>query len=245
MTKKRSQVRPPTRKADLVFKVGLTVLFVVALALTFWPEPASRTSSASGAPASTVEPGDDAATSRQPPPAPAPGTPMLPHPVQQSGTNTTDVELAGRADMLLVEKVIETGDVAQLSQFGEQLLSRGDFTNAVRVFRRTVELDEENEINLFNLGLALARVGQTNEAIARFKTALEIYPDYADAHNSLGLQLMALGDLAKAGEHFREALEIQQGRCRRRHSRLICSTCSRQKRKPRWWSPRYSPVTTS
>ena len=38
----------------------------------------------------------------------------------------------------------------------------------------------------YNLGLALARRGQVDEAIDNFGKVLEIKPDFAEAHNGLG-----------------------------------------------------------
>jgi len=208
MTTKRKPSPAPSRKGDLVFKVGLTVLFLTALAVTFWPSSSNRpvpgggeTPGATGPVASVEE--------STPPPVAAPRAPVLPDPVQLVKTETNKSDLAERADALLLEKIVESDDIPLLSQMGDQLLQRGDFTNAMRMFRRTVELDDENELNHFNLGLAMARLGQTNDAITSFRTALEIYPDFAEAHNSLGLQLSALGDLDEAKKHYEAAIEIQ------------------------------------
>jgi tetratricopeptide (TPR) repeat protein len=200
MTKKRSHARPkPSRRADLAFKLGLTLLFLAALAVTFWPfSPEGR---------GTATPGDAGETATATIAAPTvPSAPAIP---DEMAVPTAASELSERADALLVERLLESGQVPELTQFGTDLLARGDFTNAVRVFRRTVDLDPNSELNHFNLGLAHARLQQTNEAILQFREALEIYPDFAEAHNSLGLQLAALGDFAGARKHYETAVEVQ------------------------------------
>lgn len=205
MTKKRSQTSPPSaptsRRSDAAFKVGLSVLFAAALAVTFWPR-ATRSDREPSAPAATIAQPSVAPVPA--PAAPATGATPLTAPLPAE----TDLVNA-RADALLMDRMLRSETVADLSQFGQELLSRGDFTNAVRIFKRAVELDDGSELNHYNLGLAHARTGKTNEAMAEYRTALEIYPDFAEAHNSLGLQLAALGDLAAAEKHYRQAIEVQ------------------------------------
>lgn len=188
-----------------MFKVGLTVLFVAALAVTFWPS-AKRSRPVASGPDETARREVAAAA---PAPAPAPAAPLLVAPTNTNGVSPEMAALKVRADSLLVDKMLASDAVADLSQFGQSLMSRGDITNALRVFQRTVELDRESELNQYNLGLAHARLRQTNEAIIAYRTALEIFPDFAEAHNSLGLQLAALGDLAGAEKHYRAAIELE------------------------------------
>ncbi len=189
-----------------MFKVGLTVLFVAALAVTFWPS-AKRSRPVASVPNETSRAEVAAAVTSAPGPAPA--APMLVAPTNTNGVSPEMAALKVRADSLLVDKMLASDAVADLSQFGQSLMSRGDITNALRVFRRTVELDRDSELNQYNLGLAHAWLRQTNEAILAFRTALEIFPDFAEAHNSLGLQLAALGDLAGAEKHYRAAIELE------------------------------------
>lgn len=200
MTKKRSHAqRKPGRQADRAFKYGLTLLFLAALAVTFWPStPADRDRPAPGEPPQ--------ATAQTQPAPEAPTTPGVPEDLE---AQSAPPELTSRADALLVERLLASDQVIELSEFGTDLMARGDLTNALRILSRLLELDSESELNHFNLGLAHARLRQTNEAILRFREALEIYPDFAEAHNSLGLQLAALGDLAGARKHYEAALEIQ------------------------------------
>jgi Flp pilus assembly protein TadD len=59
-----------------------------------------------------------------------------------------------------------------------------------------------------NLGLALIADGQTDEAIAHYRTAIEIEPGFAGTHNNLGIALMRKGETGEAVAQYREALAI-------------------------------------
>jgi protein O-mannosyl-transferase len=59
-----------------------------------------------------------------------------------------------------------------------------------------------------NLGLALMADGQTDEAIAHYRTAIEIEPGFAGTHNNLGIALMRKGETSEAVAQYRESLAI-------------------------------------
>ncbi len=60
-----------------------------------------------------------------------------------------------------------------------------------------------------NVGAALARRGQIDEAIAHYQRALEINPDYADAHDGLGQALLSKGRVDEAITHFRKVVAVK------------------------------------
>ena len=62
---------------------------------------------------------------------------------------------------------------------------------------------------LCNLGLALARQGKVDEAIARFRAAIRIKPNHGAAHNNLGLALEAQGKFDEAITEYRAAIRLQ------------------------------------
>jgi Flp pilus assembly protein TadD len=59
-----------------------------------------------------------------------------------------------------------------------------------------------------NLGLALIRRGQVDEAIAHYQKALEINPNDALAHTNLGLALIKKGQVDEAIAEYQQALKI-------------------------------------
>ncbi|HEX8899182.1 MAG TPA: tetratricopeptide repeat protein, partial [Chthoniobacterales bacterium] len=58
------------------------------------------------------------------------------------------------------------------------------------------------------LGIALARKGREQEAIAHYRKAIELRDDYADAHTNLATALLTKGATAEAIEHFRKATSL-------------------------------------
>jgi len=60
-----------------------------------------------------------------------------------------------------------------------------------------------------NLGYALHRKGQLDEAFAEFREAIRLKKDYPLAHNNLGVVLEDKGQLDEAIAEFREAIRLQ------------------------------------
>ena len=60
-----------------------------------------------------------------------------------------------------------------------------------------------------NLGISLAKVGKTEEAVAQFREAVQINPDFPDAHYNLGMLLIAFDQPNEAAIHLREVLRLK------------------------------------
>jgi tetratricopeptide (TPR) repeat protein len=57
--------------------------------------------------------------------------------------------------------------------------------------------------------VALADLGQLDEAISQYWEALRVKPDYAEAHINLGIELARQGSIRDAVDHFSEAIRIK------------------------------------
>ena len=77
------------------------------------------------------------------------------------------------------------------------------------LYRTTIEENPDCWIAQSNLGVALARRGQLDKAIAHYHKALELKPDYAEAHYNLGGALSVGGKIDDAVAQYQEALKIQ------------------------------------
>jgi protein O-mannosyl-transferase len=61
----------------------------------------------------------------------------------------------------------------------------------------------------YNLGIALAEAGRSEEAVNQYRIALRIDPGRASLHTNLGLELFLQGKRDQAIDHYREALRLQ------------------------------------
>jgi Flp pilus assembly protein TadD len=89
------------------------------------------------------------------------------------------------------------------------LALHGQIDQAVKHWRRVLEMNPEDYKAHNNLAIALSMQGKTEEAIAHYTEALRLRPNLADAHNALGALLAKRGDLGPAIPHFTEALRLQ------------------------------------
>ena len=84
----------------------------------------------------------------------------------------------------------------------------GYWKDSEALFRHALEVTENNYLAHNNLGIALDKKGQIDEAIRQFQEALRLKPDYFDALNNLGNALAAKGRFDEAIENYRKAIQI-------------------------------------
>jgi protein O-GlcNAc transferase len=92
---------------------------------------------------------------------------------------------------------------------GLEHFTRGDFHNAVQLFRRAVRIDNQQAEYHRHLALALSRNPmwgrRAEEALLR---AIELEPDHAETHYFLGRIYIDSGRPARALERFEESLRL-------------------------------------
>ena len=81
--------------------------------------------------------------------------------------------------------------------------------NSESLWTHTLACTSDNYTAHNNLGNALLKKGNVDEAIAHFQEALQIIPDYAEAHNNLGNALLKKGNVDEAIVHYQKALQIK------------------------------------
>ena len=90
-----------------------------------------------------------------------------------------------------------------------EAFQRGDFEEAVRLYQEAIAQDPDNPRLLFNLGNALSKLGQTEEAInafEEFKRRTESAQEQSLADYNKGRLLSDKEQYDEALNHFREAL---------------------------------------
>jgi tetratricopeptide (TPR) repeat protein len=89
---------------------------------------------------------------------------------------------------------------------GACYLAAESFQDAVKSFKKAVELKEDYAAAQYNLGVAYRSLEQNDYAMSCFKKAININPAYPDAHNNLGLLLLQNQQITDAAEHFEWAV---------------------------------------
>lgn len=103
-------------------------------------------------------------------------------------------------------------NVPLLILFGEACLSGFAPDEAVRAFRRAVELDATQSQAKVGLARALHQSGKTSEAILRLESLVESSPKLADAWLQLSRLFMAEGHRERAVECYEKSLKLAGGR---------------------------------
>ena len=80
--------------------------------------------------------------------------------------------------------------------------------NSITLFRRALEVTEDNFIVYNNLGVVVGEKGNTAEAMDLLQKALLINPGYIEGHLNLGILLKRMGKNDEAVDHFNIALQI-------------------------------------
>lgn len=110
-------------------------------------------------------------------------------------------------ELIEVEWSSEGGE--NLAERAVKLLNSGDYERGIRLLRAVQKIDPENEIMLFNLGMALSDKMELKEAIGLLTKLVELNPTSANAFISLGVALSRAGQSEEAFANLRKACELE------------------------------------
>ena len=110
----------------------------------------------------------------------------------------------------LFERVVEEGaSYGWYYRRGKYALLYGDLAKAERELRRATELQPDNALAWYNLGLALDRAGRMEKGEEAYRRSLSIEEDDARVRTSLGALLARTGATEEAELHLRRAVAIE------------------------------------
>lgn len=105
------------------------------------------------------------------------------------------------------KKAAESGLFEKYNTLAIAQFKENKFADAVVSLQRALELRRDVGA-LHNLGVAFAKLGQLDEAVATLQEALELDPKAPSSHKNLGLALREQGKLAEAAVHYAEATRL-------------------------------------
>lgn len=95
----------------------------------------------------------------------------------------------------------------QISELA-QSVSQGDFTEAIKCFKKDPSLETWDPQIVFDLGLFLKNRGQVKEAMACYQKLLSMKPDHYDANNNLGIIFAEQNKLKDAAVYFERTVAL-------------------------------------
>jgi Flp pilus assembly protein TadD len=85
----------------------------------------------------------------------------------------------------------------------------GYWQDSEALFRHTLTITPKNYLAHNNLGTALLKKDQIDEAISQFQETIRLAPDYVNAYNNLGIALGEKGRLDEAINQLRAAIRLK------------------------------------
>lgn len=104
------------------------------------------------------------------------------------------------------------GVAAAVALCGCLAVARGQlrhWKNSITLFEQAVRVTKNNWVAHYNLGLALAKAGRVDEAIAHYNEVTRIDPENLDALNNLGNVMAKQGRRAEAAALFTAVLKVR------------------------------------
>jgi len=96
-----------------------------------------------------------------------------------------------------------------LAAIGESYLKKEDLDSAQNYFKKSLDLDPQDEILAYNVGEIYFSHQKLEGAVEYFELASKIKPDWPDAFYKLGLVYLNLTDYEKAKENLKKFLELE------------------------------------
>ena len=114
-------------------------------------------------------------------------------------------------DQEIINQIIANAgtDPNQLARAGDAHFNQGQYQEALFYYVVVVRQQPEVPEHQYRMGLACARLAQTDAARFSFEQAIFLKPGYAEAHSELSHLFLGLGKTEEALVHARRAIELE------------------------------------
>ncbi|MBN2317481.1 MAG: tetratricopeptide repeat protein [Acidobacteria bacterium] len=125
-------------------------------------------------------------------------------------TVKSDSEQYLRPSAAFIERVLNTEeeDADKIHESAYTALENQDYSLALKLFKRTIELEPEHRFAWNNLGRVYRSLGEYEQAIECFKKQIAINPYDEYSYQNLGDACMLLARLSESEQAYRKHLEI-------------------------------------
>jgi len=97
----------------------------------------------------------------------------------------------------------------ELKETGNLLMKEGDFSAALDVYKKAVDLDGGNSVYFCNRAAAYLKVGDLSSALRDVQIALQLQPNYARAYGRMGVIYSSMGKNLEAYSCYSKAVELE------------------------------------
>ena len=102
-----------------------------------------------------------------------------------------------------------TAESDSLKSDGNRAMGRKDYTTAIDLYTKALEISPSNPVYLSNRAAAYSASGQHEKAAADAELAVSIDPTYSKAWSRLGLARSDMGDIKGAAEAYEKGIEAE------------------------------------
>ena len=95
----------------------------------------------------------------------------------------------------------------QVKIYGDLLIEKEDFKEAVHVYTEAIKYNPENSDLYYNLGISYSRINEFSLAKDCFEKAVEINSDLYNAYYRLGQIALLYRDIENAERYFSQSIE--------------------------------------
>jgi len=104
---------------------------------------------------------------------------------------------------------IAPGNTLAANNLGAEMAVKGDYQNAILLFRQAIERRPDHWLPNFNLGYVYYRLGELREAEHFLRQAIQISSEDAAEHRFLGFALLEMGRKDEAEQELRRAISLK------------------------------------